>query len=433
MSRRQPPTLDTVRRVVDLALDRQVTFLAAAIAYYAFVSLVPALLLLVVVASAAFGETIAAGLLAAAGDFLTPAGEEAVAAAVFSASGRTGAGLLGVGLLLWSTLKVFRGLDTAFGVLYGGESPPGFREQVADAVAVVLGVGVGLGVMVGLGAFLAAADAIPAVEAASILALPAVLTVVFLPLYYVLPEPAIGVREALPGAAFAAVGWTLLQAGFQLYAASAGRYQVYGVIGGVLLLVTWLYLAAVVVVAGGVVNVVLADRDGDAGAVDDRRRDDRGPDRQLQHDRDRPTGMNGESDGAGDAGDAERPRGAPDVAALEEELGELRAELDEFETDVEDRTVDRPELESELKRYVRTRMRRGHARGWGPYLVLLYGTVLTLGAFVFLRGIYAIAAILVLGLSTLGLYTLFVLVGVGLNLLETPGKALDYARNRGDD
>jgi hypothetical protein len=78
-------------------------------------------------------------------------------------------------------------------------------------------------------------------------------------------------------------------------------------------------------------------------------------------------------------------------------------------------------------------MRRGHARGWGPYLVLLYGTVLTLAALTSLQGIYAVGAIVVLGLSTLGLYTIFVVVGIGLNLIETPGKALDYARRRGDD
>jgi hypothetical protein len=105
----------------------------------------------------------------------------------------------------------------------------------------------------------------------------------------------------------------------------------------------------------------------------------------------------------------------------------------EFEDDVERRTVDKPAVESELKRYVRARMRRGHARGWGPYLVLLYGTVLILGAFSFLNGLYVIAAMLILGLSTLGLYTLFIIVGMGLNLLETPGKAVDYARSRGDD
>ncbi|OYR76080.1 hypothetical protein DJ71_18615, partial [Halorubrum sp. E3] len=203
----------------------------------------------------------------------------------------------GLGVLLWSTLKVFRGLDTAFVSLYGGEGAPAFLKQVADAASVVVGVGVGIGVMVAVGAFVAAADAVPMVEAASVLALPAFLAVVFLPMYYLLPQPAIGIREALPGAVFAAVGWTLLQAGFQVYAAGAAQYQVYGVIGGILLLVTWLYLAAVVVVIGGVVNVVLAGRGDRIAARDD------GADRQLQQDCDRPTGMNGESDGAGDAGD----------------------------------------------------------------------------------------------------------------------------------
>ena len=434
MSRHSRTAFGTVRRVADLAIDRQVTFLAAAIAYYAFVSLVPALLLLVVVATAVFGETIAAELVASTGDFLTPAGEEAVVAAVSSAGGRTGASLLGLGVLLWSTLKVFRGLDTAFVSLYGGDETPSFLKQVADAASVVVGVGVGLGVMVAVGAFVAAADALPLVETASVLALPALLAVVFLPMYYLLPQPTIGVREALPGAAFAAVCWTLLQAGFQVYAAGAAQYQVYGVIGGILLLVTWLYLAAVIVVVGGVVNVVLAGRGtpGDRGRGSGIGAPD-AADRQLQHGRGRPTGMNGESDGAGDAGDEERPAGAPDVAALQEEVSRLRAEFDAFEDDVERRTVDKPAVESELKRYVRSRMRRGHARGWGPYLVLLYGTVLILGAFSFLDGLYAIAAMLILGLSTLGLYTLFIIVGIGLNLLETPGKALDYARDRGDD
>ena len=88
-------------------------------------------------------------------------------------------------------------------------------------------------------------------------------------------------------------------------------------------------------------------------------------------------------------------------------------------------------VESELKRYVRSKRRRGHARGWGPYLVLLYGTVMTLGAFFLFESDWlAILAMLIIFLSTLGLYTLFVLVGVGLNLVDVPGKAIDYARDR---
>ena len=422
---------DTARRVVDTAIDRQVTFLAAAIAYYAFVSLIPALLLLVVVASVVFGETIADQLVTVAGDFLTPTGAETISTAVSSVGGRTGASVFGLGVLVWSTLKVFRGLDTAFVSLYGVETQPDFLQQIADAVSVVFAVGVGIGLMVVVGTFVAAADAIPLIGTASILALPMFLTAVFFPMYYLLPQPQISVREAVPGAVFAAVGWTLLQAGFQVYAASAGQYQVYGVIGGILLLVTWLYIAAIVVVVGGVVNVVLSDRTPPAAMPEplDDTVASAAADRQLQHDPGRLMGMNGE----GDAGDEERPQGAPDVAALQEEVSRLRAEFDSFEDDVERRTVDKPAVESELKRYVRSRMRRGHARGWGPYLVLLYGTVLILGAFEFLDGPYAIAAMLILGLSTLGLYTLFIIVGIGLNLLKTPGKAVNYARSRNKD
>jgi len=306
-------SIDTVRRVVDVAIDRQVTFLAAAIAYYAFVSLIPALLLLVVVATAVFGEAIAVELLAAAGDFLTPAGQEAVAGAISSAGGRTGASVIGVAVLLWSTLKVFRGLDTT--VRRAAVRRQGAARLRETARRCRLGrprrqrryrrdgrhrrVRRGRRRSPGRGG-----GEYPRVTGVPRGRLPP----------DVLPAPRAGHRSAraLPGAAIAAVGWTLLQAGFQVYAASAGQFQVYGVIGGILLLVTWLYLAAVVVVVGGVVNVVLAGRDetalqaapaGGGPAIAD------AMDRQLQHDRDRSTGMNGESDGAGDAGDEERPAG----------------------------------------------------------------------------------------------------------------------------
>ena len=136
---------------------------------------------------------------------------------------------------------------------------------------------------------------------------------------------------------------------------------------------------------------------------------------------------------AADDGDRVEPRGAPDIGDLDDRLAELRAEFDAFEADIEDRTVDRPALKADLERYVRRKLRRGHARGWGPYLVLLYGTVMTLGAFYWLQNDWlAILAMLIIFLSTLGLYTLFVIVGVGFNVLGAPGKALDVVRDRRD-
>ena len=121
-------------------------------------------------------------------------------------------------------------------------------------------------------------------------------------------------------------------------------------------------------------------------------------------------------------GDIPRFRGEQPNEVTEGDLEELRERIAEFETEIEDRTVHREELERELKSYVRSQTRRGRARGWGPYLVLLYGTAMTLGAFFFLGDLLAILAILVIWLSTLGLYALMVLVGVTSAALELPGR-----------
>ncbi len=112
-----------------------------------------------------------------------------------------------------------------------------------------------------------------------------------------------------------------------------------------------------------------------------------------------------------------------------DELRDLQEKLDTFEDEIEDRTVHRAELERDLKGYVRSRVRRGHATGWGPYLVLLYGTAMTLGAFYFLSGPWAVLAMFVIWLSTLGLYTLMILVGVTITAVGLPGRTLDKIRN----
>ena len=449
VSSRIRSSLTTATAVVETAREQQVTFLAASIAYYAFVSLLPSLLLLLVVATTVAGEEIADQLVSRTQEFLTPAGADAIEMAIASTPGRSGATIVGVVVLAWSTLKVFRALNTAFLTVYGQVESASFVGQLVDGVVTLVSIGVGVGVMIAAGTVLAALPLGPANQLVGILALPVVLTVVFLPIYRQFPNPPIPIREAVPGAVFAGVGWTLLQAGFQIYAANAGQYEAYGVLGGILLLVTWLYFAAVIVILGAVVNAVRAGVSADSPPLESETDGGNGPstatdDRQLQQGGDRDSGhmaSEGREASADDA-DAEEtsvaeegsrvePSGAPDISEIDDRVDELRAEFDAFEDDVRERTVDKPSVESELKRYVRSRMRRGHARGWGPYLVLLYGTGLTLGAFyLFQSDLLAIVAMLIIFLSTLGLYVVFVVVGVGLNLLGVPGKAVDMARDR---
>lgn len=119
-----------------------------------------------------------------------------------------------------------------------------------------------------------------------------------------------------------------------------------------------------------------------------------------------------------------------DLERVEEELYDLRGELSRFEQAVEDRTVERPRLESELRRYVRQRMRRQRARGWGPYIVLLYGTIMTVGAFYFLDGIWALLAMVVIWLSTLGLYVVMLGVGAIIGVLGLPSRVRDAIARR---
>ena len=137
-----------------------------------------------------------------------------------------------------------------------------------------------------------------------------------------------------------------------------------------------------------------------------------------------------EADGDAVEADAEDEAVATEeeVEALRDRVDSLRREVESFETDVEERTVHRSEIESELRGYVRARLRRGHARGWGPYLVLLYGTAMTIGAFYLLTGGWAILAMFVIWLSTLGLYALMLIVGAIFEVASLPGRAIRKVR-----
>jgi len=413
-------TATVVRGVVAGAQSDRITFIAAGLAYYALISLVPLLLLALVVTSI-FGEHELVGALVdeisrvlgeGAGDLIT----EALA----GAAGRGGATIFGLAVFLWSGLRLFRGLDIAFSEVYGDPGPESIFDQLKNATITLGAVGIGVAATIIVGAVIAGLgiDAIverrDAVGLVGTAVLIASLTVVLLPLYYVLPGTAVTVREALPGAVFTAVGWTALQTGFRLYASVAGSYQAYGVLGGVLLLVTFLYFGGLLLLLGVVLNAVLAGRaDERTGVAPDD--DEPTPE---------PTAV---LDGIMTR---DRPDDEASTDELREELEQLYDELDRFEEQIDDRTVHREEIERDLKRYVRARLRRGKARGWGPYLVLLYGTAMTLGAFYYLSGGWAILAMIVIWLSTLGLYALMLIVGTTVTVAGLPGRLKDRFESR---
>lgn len=377
------------RRILAEAQSVRVTFLAAAVAYYAFVSLVPLLLLALSVGSFLGGETFAISVVNAIGEFLSPQGQELIRNALTETGGRSGVTILGLILLSWSGVKVFRAIDTAFSQVYGVEVPESFPEQLGQVSLVLGSVGVSVITVVTLNGLLPRLGNIPFLDIVGIVLTFSILPLSFLPMYYTFPDVRMSLREALPGAIIAATGWVGLVIGFRLYGAVAGSGSIYGILGGVLLVITFLYLAASIMILGAVTNAVLAGRTDDDETVEK-------PD---------------------------VPDGIPDIR-------EMARDLDVVRTRLEERTVDRSELEADLREYVRQRARRNHARGWGPYLVLLYGTAMTIGAFYYLSGGWAILAMLVVWLSTLGLYVVMLVVGVSLGAAALPRRILDWVRSR---
>lgn len=412
-----------IRAVVNGAQSDRISFIAASLAYYAFISLLP-LLLLALVAASVFGDPdLVDQLVAEVSETLGPEVGGLVHDALTGAAGRGGATVVGVVVLLWSGLKLFRGLDIAFSEVYGAPGPQSIVDQIRNAVvalgAVALGVAATVAVgallaLVGVGVLLEGIDVVGVVEIVGTLGLVLGLTVAFLPLYYILPGPRIPIREALPGAVFAAVGWAVLQTGFRIYAGVAGAYEAYGVLGGVLLLITFLYFGGLVLLLGAVINAVLAGRADEATGL-----------------KDEPTAPKPEPTAVLDEiMTRERLDDEELDADLREELERLYDELDRFEERIDERTLHRDEVEADLRRYVRAQVRRGKARGWGPYLVLLYGTAMTLGAFVFLSSGWAILAMLVIWLSTLGLYVLMLIVGATVGIAGAPGRLRDRFGDR---
>lgn len=255
-----------LRAVIDGIRSDQVTFIAASLAYYAFVSLIPLLLLAIVVMSVVLGPESSHNVSTQVTSSVGKQAGELVEDALIRPSGNGGAAIASILVLLWSGLKLFRGLDVAFSTIYEDASRPGLLAQLRNGLITLLGVGAGIGVTILVGMILTHPEISLSVAGVNIiktiapLAQITGLTLTFMPLYYVLPGKPIKLREAVPGAVVAAIGWTTLQTGFSIYATQAGKYAAYGAIGGVLLIVTFLYFGGLILLVGVVLNATLFEQ-----------------------------------------------------------------------------------------------------------------------------------------------------------------------------
>jgi membrane protein len=85
--------------------------------------------------------------------------------------------------------------------------------------------------------------------------------IVFTWIYVVVPNRSLRVKQVLPGAIFTTVGSILISMAFAFYVNLWGSFYVYGSIGGVIVLLIWLYISSIMILLGGQLNAMLMERD----------------------------------------------------------------------------------------------------------------------------------------------------------------------------
>lgn len=88
-----------------------------------------------------------------------------------------------------------------------------------------------------------------------------ILFIVFTALYFFAPNKHLHIKDGIPGAFAATIGWILVSLAFSYYVGNIANYSAtYGSIGGIIVLMIWFYLSGMILIFGGELNAMLYKR-----------------------------------------------------------------------------------------------------------------------------------------------------------------------------
>jgi membrane protein len=270
---RKGTAFQTLKRTFTEFSEDNLTDSAAALTYYAVLSIFPALIAMIsIVGLVGNPQTVTTSLT----DIISSIGPASAAEAaqgpiedLTKSSGTAGIMLI-VGILsaLWTASGYVGAFMRASNVIYEVEEGRSFillrpLQMLVTLVLVLLlalvlvalvltgPVASAVGSAVGLGG--------TAVTVWDIAKWPVLFVVVVLMitlLYYASPNARLGgVRSIVPGGALAIVVWLLASAGFAFYVANFGSYnKTYGALGGVVVFLVWLWITNVAILLGAELN-----------------------------------------------------------------------------------------------------------------------------------------------------------------------------------
>jgi membrane protein len=239
------------------------THLAAMVAYYALLSLLP-LLAIALSLIGAFGRPDDGSTLIHELGRIFPGTSVASLVGIVETLQRnaTALGVIGGASLIWTSLGFLSALESALNIIYGLPNRPFVRQKLL--VFALVGSGLAL-VLISLVAATTAQTFLdehasgllkqPVWQISSALTISTAVTLGFtFTVYRLLPNTPVRSREALPGAILATVLLQLSFAALPVYLNVAQTLPALKAFGGIVLLLTWLYLMGNIVMLGAEVN-----------------------------------------------------------------------------------------------------------------------------------------------------------------------------------
>jgi inner membrane protein YhjD len=261
----------TARRLSERYGEDSGGYLAAAIAYYGFLSLFPLLLLALSVVGFVLADRPGLRDDVAAQISRSVPGLDALIGRNIGAvvKTRAGAGLIGLAGLLWTGTGAAGAARNAVRRVFRQPLPRGLVEDKVWLVVKTIGLGLLALAATGLAGAVAGIEGGGPAGIALLVAVPlgtlALDTLLFLASYWTLTKGRPHWRSILPGAVFAAVGWTILKLVGAWYATRTleNSSAVYGTFAATVAILVLLYLGARLFVYGAELNAVLIEEAGE--------------------------------------------------------------------------------------------------------------------------------------------------------------------------
>jgi membrane protein len=262
--------------------------LAAQLAYWFFLALFPALLCLVALASFFPLEPLVPKLIEVAGPWLPEDVIRIIRDQLVKISEGQHGGLLTFGLLasLWSSSAAMTAIIDAVNRAYDVHERRAWWKT--RAVAIALTAGLAMFLLMSVAVIATGPDMLGRLVSRLGMSAPlgwlgegtrwaiaySIIAIGMSCVYYFGPDVDQGWLELVPGSLLAAATWLLASIGFKQYVVNFATYtETYGAIGGVIVLLLWLYLTGLAILVGAELNSQLAQaaREGqEPGVIDGR-------------------------------------------------------------------------------------------------------------------------------------------------------------------